>query len=92
VADNPGIDCDGSPGLPRFRLRRCEPKPCCFPNGTVSCFCWKSNGRKRQKKQKEDVLEDTLALMVLKTLVVLGPMQGYGIAGRIEQISEDCSL
>jgi hypothetical protein len=30
--------------------------------------------------------------MVLKTLVVLGPMQGYGIAGRIEQISEDCSL
>jgi PadR family transcriptional regulator, regulatory protein PadR len=40
-------------------------------------------------KQKVDVLQGTLALMVLKTLDVLGPLHGYGIARRIEQISGD---
>ena len=39
--------------------------------------------------QKTDVLQGTLALMVLKTLDVLGPLHGYGIARRIEQISGD---
>jgi len=41
------------------------------------------------KKEKQDVLQGTLALMVLKTLDVLGPMHGYRIARRIEQISGD---
>src|SRR6201989_3040467 len=40
-------------------------------------------------KKKADVLQGTLALMVLKTLDVLGPLHGYGIARRIEQISGD---
>lgn len=40
-------------------------------------------------KEKPDVLQGTLALMVLKTLDVLGKQHGYGIARRIEQISED---
>jgi transcriptional regulator len=40
-------------------------------------------------KQKTDVLQGTLALMVLKTLDALGPLHGYGIARRIEQISGD---
>ena len=40
-------------------------------------------------KDKTDVLQGTLALMVLKTLDLLGPLHGYGIARRIEQISED---
>jgi len=40
-------------------------------------------------KNKTDVLQGTLALMVLKTLEVLGPLHGYGIARRIEQISGD---
>ena len=40
-------------------------------------------------KNKTDVLQGTLALMVLKTLDVLGPLHGYGIARRIEQISDD---
>jgi len=40
-----------------------------------------------EKKDKKDVLQGTLALMVLKTLDVLGPMHGYRIARRIEQIS-----
>ena len=38
---------------------------------------------------KVDVQPGTLALMVLKTLDVLGPLHGYGIARRIEQISGD---
>jgi transcriptional regulator len=40
-------------------------------------------------KDKTDVLQGTLALMALKTLDVLGPLHGYGIARRIEQISGD---
>ncbi len=40
-------------------------------------------------KQKADVQQGTLALMVLKTLNLLGPLHGYGIARRIEQISGD---
>ena len=40
-------------------------------------------------KTKKDVQSGTLALMVLKTLNVLGPQHGYGIARRIEQISGD---
>ena len=38
---------------------------------------------------RKDVQQGTLALMVLKTLDVLGPQHGYGIARRIEQISGD---
>ena len=40
-------------------------------------------------KEKMDVQQGTLALMLLKTLDVLGPLHGYGIARRIEQISGD---
>ena len=40
-------------------------------------------------KEKTDVLQGTLALMVLRTLEVLGPQHGWGIARRIEQISGD---
>src|SRR6266540_7088582 len=38
---------------------------------------------------KKDVQQGTLDLMVLKTLDVLGPLHGYGIARRIEQLSEE---
>jgi PadR family transcriptional regulator, regulatory protein PadR len=37
--------------------------------------------------KKSDVRQGTLALMVLKTLDTMGPLHGYGIARRIEQIS-----
>src|SRR5215472_2952317 len=36
---------------------------------------------------KADVLQGTLDLMVLQTLATLGPLHGYGIAARIEQVS-----
>ena len=39
--------------------------------------------------EKRDVWQGTLALMVLKTLKSMGPLHGYGIARRIEQISGD---
>lgn len=59
---------------------------CCFPKWSVPCFCWKAN---RAMNEKAAVLQGTLALMVLKTLDVLGSLHGYGIARRIEQISGD---
>ena len=39
--------------------------------------------------EKLDLLQGTLDLMVLQTLTVMGPMHGYGIARRIEQVSAD---
>jgi transcriptional regulator len=39
--------------------------------------------------ERTDVPQGTLALMVLKTLEALGPLHGYGVARRIEQISGD---
>ena len=38
---------------------------------------------------KTEVLQGSLDLMILKTLHVLGPLHGFGIARRIEQVSED---
>ena len=40
-------------------------------------------------EDKTEILQGTLDLMVLKTLQAMGPLHGYGIARRIEQISED---
>jgi PadR family transcriptional regulator len=40
-------------------------------------------------KKKTDVWQGTLALMILSTLEGMGPLHGYGIARRIEQISGD---
>jgi PadR family transcriptional regulator, regulatory protein PadR len=39
--------------------------------------------------EKQEVLQGTLDLMVLKTLHALGPQHGFGIARRIEQVSQD---
>ena len=41
---------------------------------------------------KSFILQGTLDLMVLKTLDAMGPMHGYGLARRIEQLSEDSLL
>ena len=60
--------------------------PVVFHMDTWHASCWKPN---REMKAKTDVRQGTLALMVLKTLEVLGPLHGYAIARRIEQISGD---
>ena len=41
------------------------------------------------RETKSDVLQGTLDLMILKTLQSMGPLHGYGIARRIEQVSSD---
>ncbi len=38
---------------------------------------------------KSEILQGTLDLMVLKTLDAMGPLHGYGVARRIEQVSEN---
>jgi transcriptional regulator len=43
-------------------------------------------------ENRSTILQGTLDLMVLKTLDAMGPMHGYGLARRIEQISEDALL
>lgn len=58
-----------------------------FSHRNVLCFLLETN--RTPIMGKTDVLQGTLALMVLKTLEVLGPLHGYGIARRIEQISGD---
>jgi len=40
-------------------------------------------------ESRSEILQGTLDLMVLKALDAMGPMHGYGIARRIEQVSED---
>jgi len=47
-----------------------------------------SKGNTPESKRSE-VLQGTLDLMILKTLDVMGPLHGYGLARRIEQLSED---
>jgi transcriptional regulator len=42
-----------------------------------------------ESTDKADLLQGTLILLVLRTLEALGPLHGYGIARRIEQISKD---
>jgi transcriptional regulator len=44
---------------------------------------------RQERTEKADVLQGTLILLVLRTLDALGPLHGYGIARRIEQISQD---
>jgi transcriptional regulator len=41
------------------------------------------------EKTTSEVLQGTLDLMILKTLHALGPLHGFGIARRIEQVSRD---
>ncbi len=43
----------------------------------------------RRKKSREQVLQGTLDLIILRTLTTMGPQHAYGIATRLEQVSED---
>jgi PadR family transcriptional regulator PadR len=69
-------------------MRNQKPFPVVFPKENMAFFFGKPK-RTAPMKEKTDVQQGTLALMVLKTLEVLGPLHGYGIARRIEQISGD---
>ena len=41
------------------------------------------------EETRSDILQGTLDLMVLKTLDTMGPLHGYGLARRIEQVSDN---
>ena len=74
-----------APSLSR-RERERGPQP--FPPLLLSHICSdRVPVGNQDMKQKTDVWQGTLALMVLKTLNGLGPQHGYGIAKRIEQTS-----
>ena len=60
----------------------------CLQEHRICCSCRLPNG-KHERTDKADVLQGTLILLVLRTLEALGPLHGYGIARRIEQISKD---
>src|SRR5204863_3450031 len=65
--------------------------PYCFPIELLtSCYGIPIGAPGRPLMgEKKDVLQGTLALMILKTLEALGALHGYGIARRIEQTSGD---
>ena len=51
--------------------------------------CYAMSKGKAPEQKRSEVLQGTLDLMILKTLDAMGPLHGYGIARRIEQLSED---
>jgi PadR family transcriptional regulator, regulatory protein PadR len=55
----------------------------------AAIYRWTIYRRAYVPESKSDVLQGTLDLMVLKTLESLGSLHGYGIARRIEQVSEN---
>src|SRR5206468_6676905 len=52
-------------------------------------FCPVDRLKERMLFPKSEVLQGTLDLLVLKTLDSMGPMHGFGLAVRIQQVSED---
>jgi PadR family transcriptional regulator, regulatory protein PadR len=92
------------PGFPVIRTRRCLNRPKTKKAEGIANFVVLylllskrkygmmipvGNPESGSMTGKADVWQGTLALMALKTLDVLGPLHGYGIARRIEQISGD---
>src|SRR5499426_2292858 len=70
-----------------FAISQSSPPPAllyCLPIG-AHALVWLSN--RSAMKDKADVWQGTLALMILKTLETMGSQHGYGIARRIEQTS-----
>jgi PadR family transcriptional regulator, regulatory protein PadR len=47
------------------------------------------NRRAKVAREKSEILQGTLDLMILRTLQTMGPQHGWGIARRLEQVSED---
>ena len=64
------------------------PFPMDIPNKNARLLYGMTKGSNQDQKRSE-VLQGTLDLMILKTLDAMGSLHGYGIARRIEQLSED---
>jgi transcriptional regulator len=63
--------------------------PLDIPNVAWYLFLCNSQRSDFVSAEKSEVLQGTLDMMILKTLHALGPLHGFGIARRIEQVSED---
>jgi PadR family transcriptional regulator len=76
------IDCGAASGVAARTTSSCG-------HATSGCaiLLWR-----RHMKSKLDLLQGTLDVMVLQTLAALGPLHGYGVARRIEQVSGDAVL
>ena len=77
----------------RYQARGARPGELCSPATGLETgrYWYTSFGMSKEAgsdRKKTDVLQGTLDLMVLQTLNALGPLHGYGIARRIEQVSE----
>ena len=72
---------------PFFGVAGIKKDSCCLPTGE-SLISHVGN-QNVGVKEKNEIPQGTLALMVLKTLDLLGSLHGYGIARRVEQISGD---
>ena len=59
------------------------------PHGLAA---WLTQLRSMSRNDRTDLLQGTLDLLVLKTLATLGPLHGFGIARRIEQVSGNAVL
>src|ERR1700680_1621769 len=68
-------------------MRRAS-SPCDIPTEDMTCLCGIHTGEV-VTESKLDLLQGTLDVMVLQTLLTMGAMHGYGIARRIEQASGD---
>src|SRR5882762_8873348 len=68
--------------------RRVKRDPLCTFQRRHAILSAMSKGKAADNK-KSDVLQGTLDLMSLKTLQALGPLHGFGIARRLEQVSEE---
>jgi PadR family transcriptional regulator PadR len=62
--------------------------PLDIPQEALRSSCIQPTGDE-MAESKSDILQGTLDLMVLQTLDAMGPLHGYGIARRIEQLSEE---
>jgi PadR family transcriptional regulator, regulatory protein PadR len=58
-------------------------------NGSRSIIAVEYQQENRMGKDRSEILQGTLDLMILQSLQSMGPLHGWGIARRIEQISED---
>jgi PadR family transcriptional regulator len=68
---------------------RRSPKLLLTPNRNVLPFSPVERLKEYMSFSKSEVLQGTLDLLVLKTLDSIGPMHGFGISLRIQQVSED---
>jgi len=73
----------------RFHHRRLrQTLTCGHSKGDFAIFFAMAKGKSDVNKNSE-VLQGTLDLMILKTLQAMGPLHGFGIARRLEQLSEE---